>query len=175
MRLRIAFGIPVLEDRVASIDLVARLLLCMADTLRWSLEDSRPDSGAYNPLTWVKDVLRCYEATRDSDPRLYSEPVDAIPLTGHWKLRPTFLLILRLFEACLHHRLLTGETTAADFEQLLRFLRYPELPPVPEDLTLNALAARGVSGPFATATQDQGGPQVSRDHLERVMMLTRHM
>ena len=88
-------------------------------------------------------------------------PLQAIPLTGDWYTRRTFLLILRLLGACIERRLLTGETTASDFEKLLDILGHPELPPLPADLTPDALAARRPDTPLGAVARVLDGPEVS--------------
>ena len=159
MRLRIDNNSTVFESRVGETSApTIELLSCIADTLRWSLLHSRTDCGAYTALPWIQDLVHCYEAARNSRAwRLQGrDPLKVIPLTRDETIRPTFLLILRLFEACLHHRLLTGCTTATDFEQLLRLLRYPELPPLPADLTLVALASRKSDEPLSVQQMLEG-------------------
>ena len=113
----------------------------------------------------------CYEAARDQSLRpaqpfevnVYRDtnPRQAIPLTGDETIRPTFLLILRLFDTCLHRKVLTGRTAASDFDRLLAILHHPELPPLPADLTPEALAARRSDMPLGTGAQILDGPEVS--------------
>ena len=76
---------------------------------------------------------------------------------------------MRLFEASLHHRLLTGEMAAEDFRQLLRLLKYPALPELPHDLTLEALAERRRSNdPFVSNQAIPNGIHVSLGAVQLV-------
>lgn len=109
--------------------------LCMVDTLRWSIIHGLKDCGAFIPLPWINDIAKCHEVGRE-----LPEWRD-VPLTGIEGLQPPFLLFLRLLETCLQRGLLTGETAAADFQRLLTLLDHPELPELPTDLTLEAIAA----------------------------------
>ena len=170
MRLRIKDGNAVFESAVnETIAPTAELFSCMADTLRWSLVRSAPNCGAYGQLPWIRDVVHCYEAAQDRYTRLpgwgemnvYANPFQAIPLTGDKSIRPIFLLILRLLEACLQHRLLTGETTASDFGHLLAILGHPKLPPLPLDLSSEALAARRLDKPLSAVAQIPDSLEVS--------------
>ena len=130
LRLRIASGSAVLEDSVdETISPMAELLACMSDALRWSLVRSQKDCGANTALPWIQDIMHCYEVAQS-----YRQMLEVIPLTGDQTIRPTFLLILRLLETALSRGLLTSETSAADFDQLLTLLGHPELPPLPLDL-----------------------------------------
>ena len=74
--------------------------------------------------------------------------------------------------ACLDHGLLTGETTASDFEQLLDILGHPELPPLPTDLTPEALAARRSDTPLGAAVQILDGSEVSSYTSGEIVTLT---
>lgn len=162
MRLRIKYGADIINfDTDETIALMAELLSCMADALRWSLVHSVPDCGAYTALPWVKDIAQCYQAARHSGWRQYADPPAAIPLTGNPALQPTFLLMLRLLRACIDRNLITHATAASDDEttsgnsdippledretpaselnRLLELLENPELPDLPADLTLRAL------------------------------------
>ena len=153
MHLRIEFGCTVIDRDVnETIAPTTELLSCMANALRWSLMHFRPGCGAYMALSWAEDILKCYQAAQTATHYATGSPI-VVPLTGNETIRPTFLLILRLLEACLHRKLLTGETTAADFEQLLAILGHPELPPLPADLTPEALAARRSDTPLGAVPQ----------------------
>ena len=153
MQLRIADDRPVIDRETnETIAPTAELLSCIVDALRWSLIYHRADCGAYTPLTWVTDVLQCYRTAKRSW-RDEDDVVSAVPLTGDSTVHQTFLLILRLLETCLQRSLLTSETAAGDLRRLLTLLGRPELPPLPADLSMMALAARRAT---------QRGERVSR-------------
>ena len=158
MRLRIAVGpLNVLEEYVnESITQLADVLSRMVDALRWSLVNSKRDCGAYMPLPWVKDILQCYEAAQKAGWPRCEHPLQDIPLTGDDTMRPTFLLTLRLLDACLECGLLTGETSEDDFDKLLLILEEPTLPGLPLDL-LETAAVRG-----APHIETAEGPAVRR-------------
>lgn len=162
MRLRVVSGRPAMNanERIAA---MAELLSCMVDALRWSLVHSLPNCGAYTSLSWVKDIVQCYQA---SSPYQLS----VIPLTKDITLRPTFLLILRLFEACLEQDLLTDKTTASNLKHLLELLEHPKLPDLPADLTLKAFDVQRL----APSRQVLNDPEASVCPPERATMLTRH-
>ena len=161
VRLRVEDRESVIElDADETIEPTAELLSCMADALRWSLMYSRPDCGAYMALPWIKDIFHCYQSAQSATNWRTRQPI-LIPLTEDESIRPTFFLILRLLEASLHHQLITGDTTASDFEQLLAVLGHPELPPLPADLTPEALAARRLDEPPIAMTWSLDGPEVS--------------
>ena len=158
MRLRIAANESFLEsDADETITPVVALLSNMADALKWSLDHSEVNCGAYIPLPWITDILQCYEAALGS--WRYDEPLSDIPLTGDKTVRPVFYLVLRLLQACLDHRLITGDGAAERFEQLLMLLEDPELPPLPADLIIGALAER------QAASQIQDVPTVGPSDL----------
>ena len=161
VRLRVEDREPVIElDADETIEQTAELLSCMADALRWSLMYSRPDCGAYMTLPWIKDIFHCYQSAQSTTNWRTRQPI-LIPLTEDETIRPTFFLILRLLEASFQHQLITGETTASDFEKFLTILDHPELPPRPADLTLEALAARRSDMSLAAVGQLLDGPEVS--------------
>ena len=170
MRLRIARGsISVLQEQVnETITPLANLLSHMVDALRWSLVNYERDCGAYISLPWVKDILQCYEAARDSVNWYYEEPLEAIPLTGDETVRPTLLLNLRLLEACLDCGLLSGETSEKDFNKLLLILEEPTLPKVPLDVlaAVVVLEAENTQAVEQRAAQRAGNRQVLRVEME---------
>ena len=167
MRLRIAADEPSLEAP-ETIAPIVDLLASMADALKWSLVHSEADCGAYIPLPWITGILQCYHAAQN--PRLweYRQPLANIPLTGDERARPIFLFILRLVGTCLDRGLITDQTAASDFEQLLMLLEDPELPPLPADLTLEALAVRRAT------EQIENPPSVSDIRLLSRTSLTLH-
>ena len=112
----------------------------MVDALRWSLEHSVPDCGAYVALPWVKYIVRYFEAAEDEWDYRH---VTVIPLTDDAGLKPTFLVILRLLMACLNRGLLTGETTIEDMKRLIDLLDHPTLPALPENVMPEAMCASG--------------------------------
>ena len=142
MRLRVRAFEPVITA-IETIAPMQELLLHMVDALKWSLQHSFPDCGAYIALPWVRDIVNCYEAAYYEGS---NDHTTAIPLTGDAGLRPTFLLILRLLLTCLDRGLLTGVTTIEDLKRLLDFLDHPALPALHDNFVT----------PLATAALEDG-------------------
>ena len=126
-----------------------------------SLIQGRPNCGAYVALPWIKDILGCYEAARNAQRTTRSGGLTTIPLSSNKSIRSIFLLLLRLFEACLTCGLFTGKTSAADFEQLLRLLDYPVLPELSNDFTRRVLGGSTPAGPYGKTTQSLNESSVS--------------
>ena len=110
-------------------------------------------------MLFRSSMLRCYKAARTARNRSTDQPL-SIPLAENSTIRPIFLLVLRLLGTSLHRGLLTATAPAA-FQRLLALLGNPALPPLPSDLTLEALTARGLGDPVGTAPQGPVAMKVS--------------
>ena len=166
--MRIDSGNAMLEVLDETVEPIVELLSCMVDALRWSLVHSNPDCGAYASLPWIKDIVGCFEAAQArliksmGTSSTYTNPLKALPLTDDETIRPTFLLVLRLLEACVHSKLLTDDSSVVQLEQLFTILGNPELPPLPSDLTLEDPAIPILGGGLPCAEEQvSDGPGVS--------------
>lgn len=129
-----------IADRAQNRGSFTDLLSCMVRAVRWSLEHQQPNCGAYCSLPWVKNLISCFEktGTKEWRSRLVYRLEMAAPTVDE-NLWSTFLLVLRLLEACLDRELLTGLTDRTDFTELLSLVGNPVLPDLPSDLPLAAV------------------------------------
>ena len=126
IRLRIAANYSLLNARVDEATeaiAIAKTLSRVVRSLRWTLDQSRLDCGAYTSLPWVADIAQCYEAAKSSRNPHGWDPLQTVAITGDRTIEDNVARIVDLFKACADLHLLTSTTITADLAKLLDLLK----------------------------------------------------